>query len=33
MNSSIWKYIVQNTNLNFLYEPTIEKEYDSIDNS
>lgn len=23
MNNSIWKYIVQNTNQDFLYEPTI----------
>ena len=33
MNDHIWKYIVQNTNQNFLYEPVIEKEYDIADNS
>ncbi len=33
MNSNIWKYIVQNTNQDFLYEPMIEREFDQIDNS
>ncbi len=33
MNNNIWKYIVQNTNQNFLYEPVIEPEPDQADNS
>ena len=33
MNDKIWKYIAQNTNLQFLYEPGVEKEYDPVDNS
>lgn len=32
MNNNIWKYIVQNTNQDFIYDSTIEKE-EPIDNS
>jgi hypothetical protein len=33
MNDRIWKYITQNTDLQFLYEPGVEKELEIGENS